>query len=112
MEALEKARQLRQKISDLQGEQERAKLELDSIERNCRHIWSELKYTPEYRPGYRIQGDPPGTMGVDWRGPLDVPAETIKRWTRQCQRCGKVEQTERTRDIVTQKPQFQERSLS
>jgi hypothetical protein len=63
----------------------------------CRHIWGGVKYKPERREGYTIPGDPPGTMGVDWRGAVHVPATTTRRWERTCTACGLAQRTERTR---------------
>jgi len=97
---------LRQRISDLRYQLECAEKALSRTESGCHHQWTTAKYTPEYREAYTIPGDPPGTMGVDWRGPSEVPARTIKRWTRRCLTCGKVEVTERTRDRVEQDPIF------
>jgi hypothetical protein len=106
MSVLAKANAVREHIVKLEGDLKGCKAELASIERQCRHRWSEPKYTPEHREGYRIAGDPVGTMGVDWRGPMDVPPQTIKKWTRTCQECGKVEVTERTTTEKTEHPAF------
>jgi hypothetical protein len=89
-----------------EGDLKGCKAELASIERQCTHRWSEPAYTPERREAYTIPGDPPGTMGVDWRPACHVPAETIKKWTRTCQECGKVEVTERTTTEKTEHPAF------
>lgn len=76
---------------------DRANRKLTDARAVCRHKWGETRYTPDRREAYTIPGDAPGTMGVDWRGPTDVPAETTKRWTRQCESCGLVQTTERTK---------------
>lgn len=73
--------------------------EVDRIRRNCKHEW-EVKYTPEHHEGYRIQGDPPGTMGVDRQLPFDVPSKTIRKWTRHCRLCGLEEITTFTKKVL------------
>ena len=40
---------------------------------NCQHAWSEPVEDFIREEGYRIAGDPPGTMGVDRQLPMDVP---------------------------------------
>lgn len=55
---------------------------------NCKHDWTPPRANHIYHEAYTIPGDPPGTMGIDWRGPCYVAAETIKRWTRECRKCG------------------------
>jgi len=106
MSRLDEANFLRQKITSLGTEQKSSVEKLRQLERDCQHQWSDPVYCPEYIPAYTIPGDPPGTMGVDWRGPVDVPAKTIKRWSRQCQLCGKKEVTENVKKDYTQKPRF------
>lgn len=96
-------RTLRAYVSDTERAFNEAKARLDAAERDCRHDWDE-QYDPKYEEGYTIAGDPPGTMGVDWRGPMYVPSKTTPRWKRTCQTCGKVEYTLRAQQQVTQKP--------
>jgi len=36
-------------------------------------------------------------MGVDWRGPMEVPSSTTKQWSITCSKCGKVELTTNTK---------------
>lgn len=98
--------ELRRKITELQKELRESELALDRSERSCTHDWSTPEYTPERREAYTIPGDPPGTMGVDWRGPCYVPAETIQKWTRRCRKCNKRETTTRTEDKITKVPKF------
>jgi hypothetical protein len=97
--------ELRKKITSLSTELESAKKELGEIERRCQHDWNDPVYTPEHHEAHRIPGDPPGTMGVDWRGPLDVPAKTIPKWTRTCKRCGMPETTTQT-EVAKVRPKF------
>jgi len=84
--------QLKKSITELEAELGRAKEELDRIQRTCDHDWDE-QFTPKYESSYTIPGDPPGTMGVDWRGPVHVPAKTTPMWTRICRKCDKKETT-------------------
>lgn len=98
-----KAKNLRERFASLTTEVERAQAELQRYEASCNHQWSETVYDPIYHKAYTIPGDPPGTMGVDWRGPCYVPAETIDRWKRECKRCGLVEYTEGETQTVTKK---------
>lgn len=102
------AGKLREEVNRLKKEYDSAEKRLEAFERNCRHEWGEIEYCPEHIPAYTIPGDPPGTMGVDWRGPCHVPSETIDRWRRVCRICGRVETTDRA-DIETtaiKKPRF------
>ena len=82
------------------------KAKLSRIVTNCNHRWSEPVADHIYHKGYRIDGDPVGTMGVDWRGPVDVSPRTEKRWKRVCSECGKVEHTSNTNKRVTESPRF------
>jgi hypothetical protein len=84
----------------------RARGELSRIRAACRHPWPAPVYTPQYIEGYTTPGDPPGTMGIDWRGPVHVPSKTIPKWTRTCPECGLTQVTERTQDHVTKSPVF------
>lgn len=85
-------------IADAKAAETRAQLLRDQAEqlrRRCPHVWGETKYTPDYQEAYTIPGDPPGTMGVDWRGPCHVPAKTTPKWSRTCTKCGYTQTTER-----------------
>lgn len=82
------------------------KKELGYIVQTCRHQWSEPVADHIYEKGYEIQGDPPGTMGVDWRGPTWVGAKTTNRWKRTCNVCGEVQYTNATDQHVTHTPRF------
>lgn len=70
-------------------------------QRACRHDWTIPVYDPVHTEAYTIPGDEPGTMGVDWRGPCHVPAETTPRWTRTCKACGLTDETQQSRAKVT-----------
>ena len=83
-----------------------AQRRLTALERQCQHDWSPAVDASIYHKAYRIEGDKPGTMGVDWRGPMDVPASTERRWSRRCRKCGKVEFTTSTNKTTTETPRF------
>jgi hypothetical protein len=100
------ADRLRDEIKSLDKCMRTAQRNLHNLEQSCPHDWQESEYCPEYISAYTIPGDPPGTMGVDWRGPCDVPAQTIKRWKRVCRLCGKEEITKRTKTLFHEEPQF------
>ncbi len=85
---------LRNKLERTKLDFEKATRELEIYEKSCKHDYVE-KYNPIYHPSMTLPGDPPGTMGVDWRGPCYVPARTEERWERECTLCGKVEYTDR-----------------
>lgn len=84
----------------------RMKSALESKQRFCAHEWGETRYTPNIREGYQDPGDPPGTMGVDHRGPMWVPRQEVPRWTRTCTKCTRTETTSHTRDDVKKVPVF------
>ena len=73
---------------------------------NCEHNWSDPVYDPIVREGYEHPGDPPGTMGVDWRGPTWVPREEKPRWKRVCSKCKLEQETRSTRNDVKKVPVF------
>jgi hypothetical protein len=79
---------------------------LSQVVRECRHEWTAPVADHIYREGYTIPGDPPGTMGVDWRGPCYVEPKTTHRWKRTCRLCGHVEHTSNTNKHVTETPDF------
>jgi hypothetical protein len=87
------ASHLRASIQTLSQQLEAAKTALDNLVDSCLHQWGDPVYDPEYIPGYHIPGDPPGTMGVDRRSPMDVPSKTNERWRRTCKNCGHTEWT-------------------
>ena len=101
-----KARELRELVEELKSKFLRAESELKNYENSCFHK-SESVYDPIYTPAYIIPGDPPGTMGVDWRGPLDVPATTTDRWKRTCEKCGLVEYTTDTQEKIERIPKWE-----
>jgi hypothetical protein len=98
-----KSKNLRVLIERLKSELKKAESELQGYESRCQHNWEKTIYDPIYHKAYTIPGDPPGTMGVDWRGPVYVPAETIDRWRRTCNTCGKIEYTIGVTETTTRK---------
>lgn len=100
-------------IEDLDRQIKAKQAELDQLHNqrsrvisDCQHDWGETEYVPDYQEAYTIPGDPPGTMGVDWRGPTHVPAKTTPKWQRKCKKCGYVETTTRTTEKVSHTPKF------
>jgi len=104
------ARDLRTRVEGLKRDLENAQQNLKSYVRSCDHDFEKV-YDPIYHEAHTYSGDPPGTMGVDWRGPVHVPAETIKRWRRTCNTCGEVQYTQRVhkKTIVDETPDFGDR---
>jgi hypothetical protein len=102
------AKKLRDRVSKLAKEFEEAQRGLDNLERTCRHQYGPTVYDPINHKAYTCPGDPPGTMGVDWRGPVHVPARTEKRWRRECDLCGKVEYTKQVKENITETPYWPE----
>jgi hypothetical protein len=100
---------LEQEIKQLEADLRERQESLRGLQSRCPHVWGATKYTPEIHEGYQDPGDPVGTMGVDWRGPIWVPRQEIPRWSRRCSECGLVQQTERTTDKIEKVPAFNER---
>jgi hypothetical protein len=82
------------------------KATLERKQASCQHDWPEPKYAPIVKPAYEHPGDPPGTMGVDWRGPVWIPRQETPRWSRKCRKCLKVEETYNAKDDVRKVPVF------
>lgn len=85
---------------------DRAKSKLLEVIRNCQHRWGQVQPDHIYEEGYTIPGDPVGTMGVDWRGPVYVQPKQTKRWKRVCQNCGEEQFTTNVRSEVIEHPKF------
>lgn len=85
-----------------------AEARLDVADRQCGHEWGPTINASIYHEAYTCPGDPPGTMGVDWRGPVHVPSRTEQRWKRVCKKCGKEEFTSRANEtsVVVATPVF------
>jgi hypothetical protein len=97
---------LRDEINLSERELEIKKMRLARMVNSCQHKWGSTQAAHVYQAAYTIPGDPPGTMGVDWRGPTYVSAKTDKRWKRVCEVCGKEEFTTATDKTVTETPKF------
>jgi hypothetical protein len=97
---------IKREIEQREAELKILKNKVDEIYRNCYHRWGEPVYNPIYHEAYTIPGDPPGTCGVDWRGPTWVEAKTIPRWKRRCAICGKEEETTKTEEVKTYRPNW------
>ena len=97
---------LRNKIAQLKSDLVSAEQELAHRVSTCHHGWSKPEAAHIYRKGYQVDGDPPGTMGIDWRGPFWVEAKTTKRWKRTCEHCGEIQYTSDTTKHVTEEPKF------
>jgi len=102
----DKAKQLRGLVKKLNGEYNQARKELENYEKSCPHKYGETIYDPIYTKAFTIPGDPPGTMGVDWQGPVYVPAKTEPRWKRICEKCGLEQITTQTKDKIEKIPNF------
>ena len=102
----DRVRELEDKIKKANKELEHCREEVDFQQRNCHHEWGEAKYDLIIQEAYIAPGDPPGTMGVDWRGPRYVPRQETTKWTRQCRICLKTESTMQTDQHVTHTPKF------
>lgn len=98
--------QLRTEVENCQFALNKATAKLNDVIESCTHNWSDPVSAHEYIPGYTILGDPPGTCGVDWRGPCYVDARIIKKWKRQCEICGEVQLTENITQEVIEHPKF------
>ncbi len=99
-------RELREKVELLRKELSKAETGLESVVRSCPHKFGETVYDPIYAPEYTVPGDKPGTMGVDWQGPVYVPARTEARWRRTCGSCGETQYTSDTKEKVKKIPSW------
>lgn len=97
---------LREAVEQTESRLEEYKRQLDMAVKMCSHHWEDPVYDPIQSDGYTIPGDTPGSMGVDWRGPVDVPPSTKDRWSRECSKCGEVQCTSQADDRVTKIPKF------
>jgi hypothetical protein len=100
------AQQMRAELEITKKAYESAQAKLKDYVTRCQHKFGEVKYDPIHQQAYTIPGDKPGTMGVDWRGPQFVPAQTTPRWKKECGLCGLVKETTATEDKVTKTPRW------
>ncbi len=98
----EKARTARERKQRLEEQLQETQRELTRIEASCHHQY-RITYEPIYHKSHQLPGDPPGTMGIDWRGPVYVPSRTEDRWRRYCGICGKEDYTTHARTEVETK---------
>ena len=101
-----RATEIRERVAKARRDLEAAEHVLSVLVRDCRHKFSEPFRDDIHTPGYTDPGDPPGTMGVDWRGPCHIPPKTVERWVRVCMECGKREETTVSTEQMTKVPKF------
>ena len=82
---------------------------LAHIYATCKHQFGDPVYDPIVVKGFTHPGDPPGTMGVDWRAPVYVEGSETPRWRQTCSLCGLTEYTTDTTTVATRHPQFRNR---
>lgn len=97
---------LRSNVDDIEQKLNEARQKLNFIVRQCHHEWGPITDCSEYKPGYTIPGDTPGTCGVDYRGPISVGSTTVKKWSRTCKICGHVDFTSNVDVVTTNVPKF------
>ena len=68
---------------------------LGELQKACKHQFGPIRYVPDVTEGFRTHGDPPGTMGIDWQGPMRIPGKTTPKWTRTCPLCELAQTTPR-----------------
>ncbi|MBI4918712.1 hypothetical protein HY837_02190 [archaeon] len=101
-------KQLRDKFERSKKEFDSTKEDLERVVNSCKHQFGKTIPDHIHYPAYTIPGDPPGTMGVDRRGPCYVDAKTEKRWKRICDVCGKVEYTSTVKQKIEELPEWPE----
>ena len=99
-------RSLEADILTTEADLRRRKARLETIRRDCQHVWGDTENADIVRPAYTDPGDPPGSMGIDWRGPQYVPEQRTRRWKRECHCCGLVQYTSEAAAQITEKPVF------
>lgn len=97
---------IQSQIGSMKRELELLERQLKTIESQCKHRWGPTEEAHIRHEGYTEPGDPPGTMGIDWRGPIYVEPRIQQRWSRECLECGLVEYTTQSTTVVNQKPKF------
>ena len=104
--ATAEVQRLKLEIVELSRKLESAKERLNVIQGSCSHKWGPIRYDPIVVGAHTLPGDKPGTHGVDWRGPVDVPRKETPRWTRQCAICDLVQITDKTEERKVVTPRF------
>lgn len=100
------AKQLRDKVAETQQKLSKLEKDLANLVSSCKHQFSATIYDPIITPAYHISGDPPGTMGVDWQGPMDVPEHVEKRWRITCEYCGETKYTTQIKQEIKEIPDW------
>lgn len=108
MSTLERAKEIRGRISDLRSRLRRAEDELAGVERSCRHEWGEVVYDPIYHSGTPDRTPRDGSYVPYDERPflMATPPHTEDRWTRTCRLCGMVQETRHTKDEIKKVPSF------
>ena len=99
------AKELRNKVSRLEEELNRAQKDLTMTVRNCPHQYGETAYDPIHTEGYTI----PRQEGFGSHPPVPemyVPTKIEKRWRRECEYCGDVQYTTKVQKEVKEKPDW------
>jgi len=104
MQEGEELKQLRNDIATTEKNLKTMKKMLEEGEKKCPHIWGQVRFTPTTIPGYF---SPARGCGSDFQPSMNVPAETIKKWTRVCTICGKEETTTKTKFEGKEMPVFE-----
>jgi hypothetical protein len=102
----QKTRELIAAVNSGKEKLEKDQAELAQIRANCAHDWEPIKDASEHFPAHDEPGDPPGTMGVDWRPGCHVPEKIVIKWKRTCKICGQTQVTSQTEKHMTQTPKF------
>jgi hypothetical protein len=103
---IQKRDRLEREIKEYTRKLKKAQNALADIDRYCQHEWGETENADIYHRGYRTQGDPVGTMGIDRQLPMSVPSSTEKRWKRVCKKCAKIDYTKNVNKNVTETPRW------
>jgi len=99
------ARKTRNEVERLKRELKQANAELERIERHCHHSWGPTTSDPIVHSAYTTEEQ----KGFGSHPPIPsiyVPEKRVARWKRVCERCGKVEHTQRAQEhkSVTKTP--------
>ena len=75
---------------------DRDKNRLREIQMACNHVWGEPEYDPTILKACHI---PEFKKGSDYTPAMDIPERELKSWKRECQLCGKVQTTNKTKTV-------------
>jgi hypothetical protein len=88
------AHELIRELDRLQRLVDNTRTKLTCIQNTCRHKWTEPKYDPIIKKGYTVEGREPRNYDeVGYVQGYIVPEMVIRRWTRECTICAKVQET-------------------